>query len=165
MSSYVASVMGIGESVQCEAKVSIWSLLPLLVLGVVLVPFYGLGVIAWVAAYLRYIGTELAVTNRKIIAKTGVIRRDTIEMLLERVESVQVRQSLLGRLLNYGSVIVSGAGTPQAPIVGISDPLGFRGRFMAIQEETAAAAQRLSHVNTEFLAWRARRAAEGLCSD
>ena len=54
--------------------------------------------------------TEFAVTNRRVIAKRGFIRRHTLEMLLPKVESVAVRQDILGRLLNYGTVTLTGTG-------------------------------------------------------
>jgi len=88
MSSYVESVIGSGEQVEYEAKVSVWSLLPLILFGLVLLPLYGLGLIFWMIAILRYITTELAITNKKIIAKFGFIKRDTIEMLLPKIESI-----------------------------------------------------------------------------
>ena len=91
-------------------------------------------------AVLRYTTTELAITNKKIIAKFGFIKRDTIELLLPRAESVQVNQSILGRMFNYGSVIVSGAGNPQAPVPGIDSPIEFRKRFMEIQEASTSTA-------------------------
>jgi uncharacterized membrane protein YdbT with pleckstrin-like domain len=104
------------------------------VLGLLLLPLYGLGLLFFLHAYLRYISTELAITNKKIIAKFGFVSRDTIELLLPKVESIQVKQSFLGRMFNYGSVLVAGAGIPQAPVPGISSPIDFRNRFMEIQE-------------------------------
>jgi len=137
MSSYVQSVMSSGETIQYEAKVSIWSMMPLFIIGLILLPLYGLGLLFWIAAYLRYISTELAITNKKIIAKFGFIKRDTIELLLPKIESIQVNQSLFGRMLNYGSIIVSGAGNPQAPVPGISNPIDFRRKFMEIQDSSS----------------------------
>ncbi len=134
MSSYVQTVIGKDEKVEYEAKVSILSLIPLLLLGLILLPVYGLGLLFWVAAFIQYKSTELAITNKKIIAKFGFIRRNTIELLLPKVESIQVNQSILGRMLNYGSVVASGAGNPQAPVPGIDDPIKFRKAFMEIQE-------------------------------
>jgi len=138
MSSYVESVLSSGETVEYEAKVSIWSLMPLFIIGLVLLPLYGLGLIFWISAYLKYVSTELAITNKKIIAKFGFIKRDTIELLLPKVESIQVNQSLFGRMLNYGSIVVSGAGNPQAPVPGISSPIQFRRTFMDIQERLSS---------------------------
>jgi uncharacterized membrane protein YdbT with pleckstrin-like domain len=136
MGTYVGSVISSGENVAYEARISLWSMLPMFVLGLLLLPLFGIGLLFWLAAFIRYKSTELAITNKKIIAKFGFIRRDTIEMLLPKVESIQVRQSLLGRIMNYGSIIVSGAGNPQTPVLGISDPIQFRRRFMEIQEQS-----------------------------
>ena len=134
MSSYVENVIGTGEQIEYQASISVWSLMPLILLGFLLLPLFGIGLICWIIAFLRYITTELAITNKKIIAKFGFIKRDTIEMLLPKIESIQVNQSILGRILNYGSIVVSGAGTPQAPVLGIASPIEFRKKFMEIQE-------------------------------
>lgn len=136
MSSYVESVIGSGEKIEYEAKISLWSMLPLFLLGLLLVWFYGLGLIFWAIAFLRYTTTELVITNKKIISKFGFIKRDTIELLLPKIESIQVKQSILGRILNYGSIVISGAGTPKAPVPGIANPIEFRKKFMAVQEST-----------------------------
>jgi len=61
--------------------------------------------------YLREDFEEFAVTNRRIITKHGIIRRDVAFLPLERIETVNVRQSLLGRFLNYGTVVVHTATT------------------------------------------------------
>jgi len=139
MSSYIDSVIGAGEKVEHQAKVSIWSMIPLFLLGLILLPLFGIGLIFWIVAVLRYTSTELAITNKKIIAKFGFIKRDTIELLLPKAESIQVNQSILGRIFNYGSVVVSGAGNPQAPVPGIANPIEFRKRFMEIQEDSTKA--------------------------
>jgi uncharacterized membrane protein YdbT with pleckstrin-like domain len=135
MATYVESVLGKDEQVLFMAKVSAWSMLPLFLGGLVLLPVLGLGLILWLVAFIRYKTTELAVTNKKIISKFGFIGRQTIELLLPKVESIQVQQSIFGRMLNYGSISVAGGGNPQAPVPGIYDPLQFRRRFMEIQEQ------------------------------
>lgn len=77
-----------------------------------------------------YKTTELAITSKRIIAKFGFVSRSTIEINLPKVESLQVDQSVYGRLFNYGTLIVAGAGTPNLRIPGIADPLRFRKHFM-----------------------------------
>jgi len=134
MGSYIESVIGNGETIKYKANISIWSMVPLFIVGLLTLPLFGFGLLFFIYAVILYMTTELAVTNKKIIAKFGFIRRDTIEILLNKVESIQVKQSLLGRLFNYGSIIVSGAGNPQAPVPGISEPLNFRRIFMEVQE-------------------------------
>jgi uncharacterized membrane protein YdbT with pleckstrin-like domain len=70
--------------------------------------------------------TEIAITDKRIILKRGFIRRDTIEMALGKVESVDVSQSLLGRLFDYGDITVRGTGIGFAPLRKIDAPLKFR---------------------------------------
>lgn len=134
MASYVEGALTKGEQVVYQGKVSIWSLLPLLLLGLIFLAVYGLGLLFWAAAAIRYFTTELAITNKRIIAKFGLISRSTIEINLQKIESIQVHQGILGRIFNFGSIVVSGAGNPQAPIPGISSPLQFRRAFIDTQE-------------------------------
>jgi uncharacterized membrane protein YdbT with pleckstrin-like domain len=133
MGSYIEGVLGPGERLEYRAKVSVWSMLPMFLGGLLLTPLCGVGIILWLAAPIRYVTTELGITNKKIIAKFGFIRRGTIELFLHKVESVQVHQSVFGRMLGYGSIVVCGAGS-HAPVPGIADPLEFRRKFMEIQE-------------------------------
>jgi uncharacterized membrane protein YdbT with pleckstrin-like domain len=125
------------EQVVLQARISWWSQLPLMILGFLLLSVMGFGLLLWVIAIARYFTTEMAITNKRVIAKFGFISRRTIEINLQRIESIQVHQSILGRVFNYGSIIVSGAGNPQAPIPGISDPLGFRKEFSESQKTFA----------------------------
>lgn len=134
MAGYVESALTKGEQVVYQGKVSIWSLLPLLLLGFIFLFLWGLGLLFWAAAAIRYFTTELAITNKRVIAKFGLISRSTIEINLQKIESIQVNQGILGRVFNFGSIVVSGAGNPQAPIPGISSPLQFRRAFVDTQE-------------------------------
>jgi uncharacterized membrane protein YdbT with pleckstrin-like domain len=70
--------------------------------------------------------TELAITDRRIIFKRGFIRRHTIEMNMDKIESVDVDQSILGRMLNFGDITVRGTGTGLEPLKDIDDPIAFR---------------------------------------
>jgi len=70
--------------------------------------------------------TEIAVTNSRIIAKFGLIERETIELPLLKIESVVIDQSVLERLVGSGSVGVRGTGTGMAPVPFIDNPIEFR---------------------------------------
>ena len=70
--------------------------------------------------------TETDVTNLRVVHKTGFIKRRTFEMSLDKVESVDVNQSILGRLLNYGDVTILGVGEGKETIATIASPLTFR---------------------------------------
>jgi uncharacterized membrane protein YdbT with pleckstrin-like domain len=83
--------------------------------------------------------TEFAVTNRRVIAKTGFIRRHTLEMLLSKIESVAVRQGILGRILNFGTVSVTGTGGTKESFRAIVGPLAVRSKINQIIEYSTKA--------------------------
>lgn len=127
--SYIDESLIEGERLLHRARLSWWSQVGLLILGLVLlVVVVGLIFIVW--AWINMRSTEIAITNRRIIAKFGFIRRSTVEINLEKVEALRVEQSFMGRILNYGTIFISGAGTSVAPMKDIADPLVFRRKFM-----------------------------------
>ncbi len=76
--------------------------------------------------YVRFTTSEFAVTNRRVLVKTGLIRRHTLELLLGRVETVGVDQGIFGRIWNYGTITVIGTGGTKELFPGIAKPLDFR---------------------------------------
>ena len=82
-------------------------------------------------AFVRRATTELAVTDHRVIYKTGLLARHTIEMNRDKVESVDVDQTLIGRIFGYGTIIVRGTGGSLEPIRTIGDPLTFRSNITA----------------------------------
>ena len=77
-------------------------------------------------AWIEQATTEIAVTTRRVIQKRGLIRRQTGEMNMEKVESVIVDQSILGRVLGYGSIVVRGTGSGIEGLHFIADPIALR---------------------------------------
>lgn len=127
--SYIDDSLIEGEKIIHRARVSWWSQFGLVLLGLVtLVIVIGAFILIW--AWIQVRSTEIAITNRRVIAKFGFIRRNTVEINLEKVEALRVEQGLLGRMLNYGTIFISGAGTSVAPIPNIAAPLDFRRKFM-----------------------------------
>jgi uncharacterized membrane protein YdbT with pleckstrin-like domain len=152
--SYVAQVLQPGEEVIAATRIHWWFLwrrtLVFVVAAAVLVgaasaqqgaaqqALLALAAVALVLGLVLAIGpaitratTELAVTNRRIIHKTGLIRRHTIEMSRAQVESVDVEQGLLGRMLGFGDITVRGTGTTFEPFRYIAGPLQFRSAITA----------------------------------
>ena len=101
--------------------------LPLLVAAVA----FAIGLLFFLGAWFRRWTTELAVTNRRIVYKRGFINRHTVEMNMDKVESVDVDQSIMGRLLNYGDITVRGTGETMEVMRGIGAPLDFRNQVTA----------------------------------
>ena len=79
-----------------------------------------------VRAWFHRWTTETDVTNMRVVHKTGFIKRRTFEMALDKVESVDVNQSIMGRLMNYGDVTINGVGEGTETIKTIAAPLDFR---------------------------------------
>ena len=141
MGSYVSSHLDPGESVVYETRLHwIVYLGSVLVIGVGLVfalpgvpgqaaaglAILAVGLISLLAAWVRQVSSEFAVTNKRVIIKTGFLSRRTIELNMSKVESIQVDQGIFARLLNYGTITVIGTGGAKEPFVLIDDPISFR---------------------------------------
>ena len=147
--SYVDSILEPGEQVVYRTTISwtvfaqaIWLAIVTLVVLFVATHLVGTGAEAFllavvvilavlalasfIRAWFRRATTEIAVTDRRIILKRGFIRRHTVEMNMQKVESVDVDQTLLGRVFNYGNVTVRGTGSTFETIRGIDSPLRLR---------------------------------------
>jgi uncharacterized membrane protein YdbT with pleckstrin-like domain len=127
--SYIDDSLIEGEKIVHRARVSWWSQFPLVLLGIVTFVVV-IGIFFLIVAWVRVRSTEIAITNRRVIAKFGFIKRHTVEINLDKVEALKVEQGFWGRILNYGTIFISGAGTSVAPIPNIADPLVFRRKFM-----------------------------------
>jgi uncharacterized membrane protein YdbT with pleckstrin-like domain len=84
------------------------------------------GVVAILMGMVRRNATEMAVTNRRVVIKTGVVSRKTIEMLLNKVESIEVSETTGGRMLGYGTIVMIGTGGTSEPFREVAHPLEFR---------------------------------------
>jgi uncharacterized membrane protein YdbT with pleckstrin-like domain len=150
--SYVMKVLQPGESVVYSARLHWFVYLPAVVplviaaalaAGALELPRWraafeiGAGVFLLFAAttgfraFVRRATTELSITSHRVIYKAGLFSRHTIEMSLGKVESVDVDQSILGRIFGYGTVVVRGTGGSLEPIRNIGDPLAFRNNITA----------------------------------
>jgi uncharacterized membrane protein YdbT with pleckstrin-like domain len=92
-------------------------------------------IILWGYGVAKRNATEMAVTNRRVLIKTGIGSRRTLDLMLSRVESIGVHETAMGRMLGYGSVVVRGTGGTPEPFVMIAHPQDFR---RAVQEQIGA---------------------------
>jgi uncharacterized membrane protein YdbT with pleckstrin-like domain len=90
-----------------------------------------LGVILLIPRWIRSVTSEFAVTNKRVLIKVGLVRRHSLELLLQKVEGIGVDQSILGRILGYGTITVSGTGGTREPFAMIARPLEFRRQVQA----------------------------------
>jgi uncharacterized membrane protein YdbT with pleckstrin-like domain len=92
----------------------------------------GLGLL--IGALVRQSSTELAITNRRLIAKYGFISRSTFEIMANRITGVNFDQTILGRLLGFGTILVHGAGGDISPVDVVSNPQLFQRALMDVLE-------------------------------
>lgn len=135
---YVESNLLTGERVVQMATIHWWAWgkgVAIVVLGALLAALDAvgpstvvipLGLIYVLRGIIIVMTTELAVTNRRVIAKSGLIRRSTVELLHAKIEGMNVDQSIFGRLLGFGTIVVNGTGTSKTPIPHIAKPFEFR---------------------------------------
>jgi uncharacterized membrane protein YdbT with pleckstrin-like domain len=83
-------------------------------------------IITGLNSFITYKTSEFAVTNRRVIVKVGFIRRNSIEVMLNKVEGIQVEQGIIGRIFKYGSITITGTGGTREPYHRIHAPLEFR---------------------------------------
>lgn len=88
--------------------------------------FLGLAAVIYAWCRAVYSTSEFAVTNKRVIIKVGWIRRRTLETMLSKVEGINVDQELVGRLLGYGTLVVTGTGGTREQFTNIANPFEFR---------------------------------------
>ena len=142
--SYFEKVLQPGEKVLYNRKlhwiVYLNRLLVLLVITAVFTPvlitppvnpvFPAILGVVWfftlIGVWIKRFSTEIVVTDKRIILKQGLLFHKTVEMNMDKVETVDVLQSILGRALNYGTVIIRGAGSTYEPLAKVASPLELR---------------------------------------
>jgi uncharacterized membrane protein YdbT with pleckstrin-like domain len=145
---YVDKVLQPGEQIRYRASLNWILYVPGLAVMLVALALYavtsngflhfvaalgGLGGLFLIArAWFDWWTTEIAVTGRRVIYKTGFISRKTTEMHMDKVESVDVDQSVLGRILDYGNVMVRGTGSGLSPIKNVDAPLELRNHITGV---------------------------------
>ena len=122
--SYIDESLGDGETIIARAHFSwVYSLaawLALIFLGIILI-----GIVIFLTMMIRKWTTEIGVTSHRFVEKKGLISLHTNEIALHNIEGVRVNQSLLGRLLGYGTVRIEGTGIDAVTTPNIDDPVGF----------------------------------------
>jgi uncharacterized membrane protein YdbT with pleckstrin-like domain len=89
------------------------------------------GFVLLLPPWIKASSSEFAITNKRVLIKVGLIRRHSLELLLQKVEGIGVDQGVLGRILGYGTITVSGVGGTKETFQMISNPLEFRRQVQA----------------------------------
>ncbi len=149
--SYIDSNLLPGEEVVYRTRLH-WLLfvLPVLLAVVVLLPAawllaqgswsgfawipLALGLLVLLITYIKRRGSDFAVTNKRVMMKMGVFSTRSIELLLSKIEAIAVNQSVLGRALGYGDIVITGSGGSRETFAGIQAPLAFRRAVQSVTD-------------------------------
>jgi uncharacterized membrane protein YdbT with pleckstrin-like domain len=168
MGKFVDENLGAGETVRYSARVSLWRYALIFLVGAGLVAGSLMGIIAaalkspgagipsstgfdldliilvigacilaW--PFLARRSTELVVTDKRLIVKYGIISTQSIEIRFDKIETVRVKQGLMGRILGYGDIVVTGTGSTFDPIPNIANAMRFRAALNQAMDPGAAA--------------------------
>jgi uncharacterized membrane protein YdbT with pleckstrin-like domain len=97
--------------------------------------FILIALLSALSAFISFKTSEFGITNKRVLIKVGFIRRNSLETLLQKVEGIQVNQGILGRIFNYGTILIKGTGGTSNPFHKIEAPMEFRKK---VQEQIAS---------------------------
>ena len=121
MGSYINKNLIKGETIEYEAKLH-WK---------IYFTLSGLFTL-FIYPYIRQITNEFVITNRRVVVKRGLFARTTFEMNLNKIETVNVDQSIWGRIFGFGTITIVGTGGTRELVGSISKPLEFRRKIQEV---------------------------------
>ena len=95
--------------------------------------FFLFGIVKFIMAIVRFLTAEFGITNKRVIIKDGLIKRISLELNLDKIEGIGVEQGIFGRILGYGTILITGTGGTKQPLKKISKPLDFRKKVQEYQ--------------------------------
>lgn len=122
ISAITAFMIGVGFSFYGSSSSSVWILIAAILSLIAVVKFF--------LELIRIKTTEIVVTDRRVIYKTGLFGRSTVEMNISKIETVDVHQSISGRIFGFGTVLIRGTGAGFEPLRRIRDPLALRSAIL-----------------------------------
>ncbi|HSE12125.1 MAG TPA: PH domain-containing protein [Rudaea sp.] len=122
--TYLDESLAPGETIVARFELH-WTAKGRLILGIVLIPVV-IGIFITIYEWLRLRAIELGVTSQRVVRKTGIISRNTEELRLTAIETVDLQQTAWGRLLGYGDVRVTGRGESSMLFYRVADPVGVK---------------------------------------
>jgi uncharacterized membrane protein YdbT with pleckstrin-like domain len=130
--SYIQDSLSSGEKVEGLFRLHWTRYVPMVVWIVLGLVTFGLTWLIAIYEYLRLRFLEQGVTNKRVVRKTGIIGRQTEEMKLASIETVEISQGIWGRILGFGTVRVTGRGVSDVTFSGIDDPLSVKRRIESV---------------------------------
>ena len=134
MADPIKTMLLSGEHIFYRTRASYFAHFWKMALGFCLLPIFGLGLIILLPVITICNATELAVTNKRIILKSGIVAVNTTDFHLKKIESISINQTPLGMMFNFGEITIKGTGGDGTPFAGIKNPKGIQKNYLAAVE-------------------------------
>lgn len=135
--SYIEDSLSDGEKIEALFRLHWFSRVPMIIWIILAIPTLGITLLLALYEYLRLRSIEQGVTNKRVILKTGFISRHTEEMKLNSIETVEIRQGVMGRVFGFGTIEVTGRGISDVIFKGVDDPMGVKRRIESVSNPIA----------------------------
>ncbi|WP_022964527.1 PH domain-containing protein [Halopseudomonas pelagia] len=135
--SYIEDSLSDGERVDALFQLHWFAKVPMIIWIILAIPTVGITLLLALYEYLKLRSIEQGVTNKRVILKTGFISRHTEEMKLNSIETVEIRQGVMGRMFGFGTIEVTGRGISDVVFKGVDDPMGVKRRIESVSNPIA----------------------------
>lgn len=130
--SYIEDSLSDGERVEALFQLHWFARVPMIIWTILAIPTLGITLLLALYEYLKLRSIEQGVTNKRVILKTGFISRHTEEMKLNSIETVEIRQGVMGRMFGFGTIEVTGRGLSDVIFKGVDDPMAVKRRIESV---------------------------------
>lgn len=138
--SYIEESLSTGEEIRHIFQLHWFAKVPMVIWLILAIPTFGITLLLALWEWLKLRSIEQGVTSRRVVLKTGIVSRHSEEMKLSSIETVEIRQGVMGRIFGFGTVQVTGRGTSDLVFRNIDDPLDVKRKIESIEPERGHAA-------------------------
>lgn len=131
--SYIEESLSDGEEIKELFKLHWFSKIPMIIWTILAIPTFGITLILAIWEYLKLRSIEQGITNKRAILKTGIISRNSEEMKMSSIETVEIVQGILGRIFGYGSIKVTGRGISDLVYKNIDNPMDVKKAIESVE--------------------------------
>ena len=130
---YIQDSLSDGEQVQELFRLHWFAKVPMIVWIVLAIPTLGLTLLLAIWEWLKLRSIEQGVTNKRVIFKTGIVSRKSEEMKISSIETVEIVQSVMGRVFGFGTVVVTGRGISNLVFKNVNDPMDVKRKIESVE--------------------------------
>ena len=131
--SYIEKTLGENEKILYRVNYH-WLYTALAILSLIFLGVIGIGILLWLFMMIQKWTTERCITNFRLIQKTGWIARNTEEIRIDRMEEINLKQTIIDRIFGSGSIVITGVGKGEIKLKFIDEPLVFQKKLNNLKQ-------------------------------